>query len=82
MQIKIRQYISKWEKQGYPDGIPDEAPSRLEQLGKVPSYKMICRAILRNDLTLSTLGFTKPKSEVYSMYKRIELAERAKNKGG
>ena len=81
MQKKIKRYLDKWSKQGYPDGIPDEAPAKLEHLGKVPSYRMICRAILKNDLTLSSLGFAKPKSELYSMYKKIELAERAKKKG-
>ena len=29
----------------------------LEQLAKVPSYRQICRAILKNDLALTSLGF-------------------------
>lgn len=78
MQNKIHQYISKWENQGYALGLPDEAPSKLEQLNKVPSYRKICMAILKNDLTLSTLGYNRQKPDSYGFFKRIELAERAK----
>lgn len=73
IEIKIRQYIKTWEGRGYNNGIPDEAPHELESIGRVPSYKRICRAILINDLTLSTLGFSKPNSEWYGILKRIEL---------
>ena len=76
MKRKILAYVAKWEKQGYPDGIPDEADAKLEALGKVPSYRQICRAILKNDVTLSSLGFTRQPSEVYNILKRIEIAAR------
>ena len=61
MKEKIEKYISQWEKNCYSNGIPDEAPLRLEQLNKVPSYKQICKAILKNDFHLETIGFSKPK---------------------
>ena len=80
MKQKILAYIAKWEKQGYPDGIPDEADAKLESLGKVPSYRMICKAILKNDISLSSLGFTRQPSEVYSLLKRIEIAAREDKK--
>jgi predicted phosphoadenosine phosphosulfate sulfurtransferase len=70
----IKNYIKTWEGRGYPDGIPDEAPSVLEQLNKVPSYKRICFAILNNDLTI--LGITLPKSKYYNILKGIELKVR------
>jgi predicted phosphoadenosine phosphosulfate sulfurtransferase len=79
MKNKIIRYIRKWEKQGYENGIPDEAPAKLEALNKVPSYRMICKAILKNDLALISLGFSKPKSKAYSMLKRIELNERIRS---
>lgn len=73
MHARIGQYISSWEGRGYPEGIPDEAPSELESAGKVPSYRMICKAILRNDIHLQTLGFTRPTCAMYNTLKRIEL---------
>jgi predicted phosphoadenosine phosphosulfate sulfurtransferase len=76
MKEKIKKYITKW-KSSYPNGIPDEAPTRLEQLGKSPSYRLICKAILKNDYQCETLGFSKVKTVLYSDLKKIEL----KNKG-
>lgn len=73
---KIRKYISQWEKQGYEDGIPDEAPLELEKNLLVPSYRMICRALMKNDHSLKTLGFEREPCELYSVFKRIELKER------
>ena len=78
MKQKILDYIKKWESQGYPEGLPDEADAKLEGLGKVPSYRQICRAILKNDVSLSSLGYAREASEAYSAIKRVELAERAK----
>lgn len=79
MKRKILEYIQKWEQQGYPDGIPDEADTRLEGLKKVPSYRMICKAIMKNDYALVSLGYTRPQTDSYVVLKRIELAAR-KNK--
>lgn len=78
-KAKILAYIAKWEKQGYPNGIPDEADAKLEGLGKVPSYRHICRAILKNDVSLSSLGFTRQPCESYSILKRIEIAARKRS---
>jgi predicted phosphoadenosine phosphosulfate sulfurtransferase len=78
MKQKILDYIRKWESQGYPDGIPDEADAKLEGLKKVPSYRMICKAIMKNDLALVSLGYNRPQTESYSVLKRIELAAREK----
>ena len=76
MKNKIKNYIAKWKKQGYENGLPDEAPAKLEALNKVPSYRMICKAILKNDLCLTSLGYSKPKSEMYNLLKRIEINSR------
>ena len=76
MKNKILNYIQDWIKKCYSDGIPDEAPIRLEKLNKVPSYRRICIAIMKNDTQLETLGFTRIKSNVYHEIKRAELIER------
>jgi predicted phosphoadenosine phosphosulfate sulfurtransferase len=73
---KILLYIRTWEGRGYPNGIPDEAPLTLEAAGKVPSYRMICLAIMKNDVTLTTLGYQREPCESYTALKRIELKQR------
>lgn len=80
MKEKIQAYIAEWEKRCYSNGIPDEAPYELEIRNKVPSYRKICIAILKNDYPLKTLGFTPKKSKYYDAYKKIEIENRQKNK--
>jgi predicted phosphoadenosine phosphosulfate sulfurtransferase len=79
LREKIISYISKWLLQGYDKGLPDAADEKLESMNKVPSYRLICKAILKNDAALQTLGYSKENCDAYGMLKRIELAERAKN---
>jgi len=76
VKSKIRQYIKAWEARGYPFGIPDEAPPMLEAQNKVPSYRAICKAIMKNDVALLTLGYSREECEAYNALKRIELTER------
>lgn len=80
MRQKIENYIQQWKIKGYYSDIPDEANKRLEQLNKVPSYRKICIAILKNDYPLKTLGYTPIKSKYYHAYKKIEIEARIKNK--
>lgn len=75
MRQRIKKYLTKWESV-YKNGIPDEAPTRLEDLGKAPSYRLICKAILKNDYQCETLGFSKNKPLVYHDLKKIELANK------
>ena len=77
---KICWWIRSWERRGYPDGIPDEAPPILEELGRVPSYRLICMAIMKNDHTLALLGFSRPKCELYNQLKREEILSRNRAK--
>lgn len=78
MQLKgqIKEWISTWEGRDYADGIPDEADTVLESYGKVPSYRRIVKAILKNDNYLLSLGYSRPNSEVYGAIKRIEKETR------
>jgi predicted phosphoadenosine phosphosulfate sulfurtransferase len=61
-----------WEARCYKDGLPDDVPQEI--FDKVPSYKMIAKAILKNDIEL--LGIIKPVSKYYSLLKRIEIEAR------
>lgn len=80
MKNDITEYIKTWESRCYFDGIPDSAPHELEVRNLVPSYKKICLAILKNDYSLKTLGFTPTKSKYYHAYKKIEIENRNKTK--
>jgi predicted phosphoadenosine phosphosulfate sulfurtransferase len=80
MKRKIKNYIATWEARCYFNGIPEEAPERLDNLNKVPSYKAIVRAILKNDSSLKSLGFTQKKCSSYHELKRIELEKRNPSK--
>lgn len=70
---RIRNYIENWEQKCYKKGIPDSAPIELENNLLVPSYRLIAIAILKNDYSLKTLGFTPKRSKYYDVYKKIEL---------
>jgi predicted phosphoadenosine phosphosulfate sulfurtransferase len=78
MKQKINRYIKIWKGRDY-DEIPDEVPRNLERLCKAPSYRAIAIAILSNDHSMQSLGFTPKKSEYYNALKRIELKERGEN---
>ena len=80
MRDKIGNYVSSWKRKGYPKDIPDEAPVSLEALNKAPSYRQICRAIIRNDFALTTLGFQRPLTPEYMALKRIEIENRERKR--
>ena len=54
-----------------PRGIPDEAGVNDEASKKVPSWRRICKALLRNDYWCKGLSFTQTKSEAYEKYSKI-----------
>lgn len=65
---KILVFRKWWMDRGYPEGIPDEAPRELENARKVPSWRRICKSLLRNDYWCKGLGFTQHRSEAYQAY--------------
>lgn len=71
-------FIAGWKRRGY-DKIPDFAPHDLEVKQWAPSWRRMCRCILRNDYYCKGLGQTQPKSEAYGKYKAIKEVEK-KNK--
>jgi len=77
MRTRIENYIKTWEQRCYHDGIPDEAPNEISDM--VPSYKRIAIAILRNDYSLKSLGFTPKTSMFYTILKGIEIKARNEN---
>lgn len=75
---KIILFENWWKERGYPDGIPDEADPRLEAERKVPSYRRVCKSLLRNDYWCKGLSFTQHKSQAYEKY--LNLMKRRKEK--
>lgn len=74
---KFRAFIAGWQKRGYVDGIPDEAPRVLENKHWAPSYRRLCRVLLRNDWWCKGLGLTQPKSAAYERYMAMAREKRS-----
>jgi predicted phosphoadenosine phosphosulfate sulfurtransferase len=68
---RFKIFMAGWKKRWY-EKIPDEAPHDLEVAARVPSWKRMCRSILRNDYYCKWLGQTQPKSEAYIKLKQIK----------
>jgi predicted phosphoadenosine phosphosulfate sulfurtransferase len=73
---RFRVFIKWWRKRGYADGIPDESPVQLENKGLAPSYRRLCKVLLRNDYWCKGLKFSQPKSDVYKAFVKTKKAER------
>lgn len=68
---KIAVFLKWWMDRGYSHGIPDEADVNDEAAKKVPSWRRICKALLRNDYWCKGLSFSQTKSEAYEKYTKI-----------
>jgi predicted phosphoadenosine phosphosulfate sulfurtransferase len=69
--LRFKKFISGWNDRGYKK-IPDEAPLELEAKCWVPSWRRMCRVILRNDYWCKGLGQTQPFSEAYGRFKDMK----------
>ena len=77
---KIYTFIKWWEERGYLEGIPDEAPYILESEKLAPSWRRICKSLLRNDFWCKGLGFTQHKTDAYKKYLELKKKQRTENK--
>lgn len=68
---KIAVFLKWWMERGYPNGIPDYADPKEEAARKVPSWRRICKVLLRNDYWCKGLSFSQTKSESYERYRKI-----------
>lgn len=76
---RFKKFIHGWRDRGY-SKIPQEAPVELENKCWVPSWRRMCKVILRNDYWCKGLGQTQPKSEAYGKFKDIQKARKEKSK--
>lgn len=70
-EIRFKKFIHGWNDRGYTT-IPEEAPPELEAKCWAPSWRRMCRVLLRNDHWCKGLGQTQPKSEAYGRYLEIK----------
>lgn len=75
---KIAVFLKWYRDRGYPNGIPDCADLKDEADKKVPSWRRICKALLRNDYWCKGLSFSQTKSEAYEKYLKIMKRRRQK----
>jgi predicted phosphoadenosine phosphosulfate sulfurtransferase len=68
---KILLFERWWAVRGYPDGIPDEADPQLEAQHMAPSWRRVCKSLLRNDYWCKGLGFSQIQSDAYDRYKSM-----------
>lgn len=69
---KIAVFLKWWEGRGYPNGIPDAAPRRLEVGRKAPSWRRICKVLLRQDWWCKGLSFSQHRSATaYDRYREV-----------
>ena len=70
-EVRFKKFIYGWHQRGYPQ-IPDEAPPELEAKCWAPSWRRMCKVLLRNDYWCKGLGQTQPKSAAYQRFKEIK----------
>lgn len=70
---RFRSFMKGWRTRGYAV-IPDEAPKILEDKHWAPSWRRMCKVLLRNDHWCKGLGMTQPKSEAYGKYLEMKAA--------
>lgn len=72
---KFVKFMAGWKKRGY-STIPDSAPHDLEVKQWAPSWRRMCRCILRNDYYCKGLGQAQPLSEAYGKFKDMKKIQK------
>jgi predicted phosphoadenosine phosphosulfate sulfurtransferase len=75
---KVAVFQKWWMERGYPDGIPDQIDYALEAKRKAPSWRRVCKSLLRNDYWCKGLSFTQHRSAAYEKY--LALMKRRREK--
>lgn len=76
---KIYKFLRWYAERGYPDGIPDKADPKEEASRNIPSWRRVCKMLLRNDYWAKGLSFSQTKhGYFYQQYmKRIRQEREA-----
>jgi predicted phosphoadenosine phosphosulfate sulfurtransferase len=73
---KIVMFQKWWMDRGYSQGIPDEGDYAMESKRRIPSWRRVCKSLLRNDYWCKGMSFTQHRSEAYQKY--LDLMRRRK----
>ena len=76
---RFKKFIVGWHRRGYVE-IPDESPPELEANSWAPSWRRMCKTLLRNDYWCKGLGFSQPKSDAWQRYKELSTRKKAEEK--
>lgn len=68
---RFQKFIVGWKRRGY-ETIPQEAPPELEAAHWAPSWRRMCKVLLRNDYWCKGLGQTQPKSAAWQKFKEMK----------
>lgn len=72
---KIAIYLRWYQTHGFPDDIPDEQEKDTGSKD-IPSWRRICKMLLRNDYWCRTLSFSPNNPNCYERYKKRIQAKR------
>lgn len=76
---RFNAWLKGWHDRGYTSGIPDEAPRELEKKYWAPSWRRLCKCLLRNDWWCKGLGMQQPKSDAYARYMQLKRDKKLEN---
>lgn len=74
---KIAIFLKWWMDRGYSDGIPDYGEAKQEASKEIPSWRRICKMLVRNDYWAKGLSFSQTKSDAYQKYLKLMKIRRA-----
>jgi len=63
-QRKIDKFLAYWKIHGFPNDIPETSDPKLESRHKAPSWRRICKVLLKNDYWCRGLSFSQTKGEM------------------
>jgi predicted phosphoadenosine phosphosulfate sulfurtransferase len=73
---KIAVFLRWYQDRGYQSSIPDFADPKDEASRKTPSWRRICKMLLRNDYWGKGLSFTQTESHAYQRYLKLMKVRR------
>lgn len=66
---KIARYVKWYRTRGFPDDIPDQQENDTGWKD-IPSWRRICKALIKNDYWCRMLSFSPTKARFYEQYKK------------
>lgn len=73
---KILVFLRWYSERGYRSGIPDAADPKDEARRASPSWRRVCKVILKNDRMCRGLGFSQHVSATYERYRKLMVKRR------